>query len=285
MLAEAFYECRDFKKAESLYKEAIQVRKQCGKVVKKSDSGSVSSEEGLLEDGRLALNASDVEVKYKLHTCYLMTNQMSQAVHILQSIPAKQRSVKCNLALGKLYKQSDTERPAIACFKEVLKVCPMALEASIALMELGVKPREISELMLDINVEWLNLWIQGLSAFYNHDYTNAIQSLKQLEESNPMLRNNLHLLVTLGRAHHYSGNFPAAATTLQRVHRLDPNHLSGMDILAVLMAKERKLKELEQLANRLMSVTEEAPEAWIAMGKFTYKKSLRSKKLALKKHA
>ena len=34
--------------------------------------------------------------------------------------------------------------------------------------------------------------------------------------------------------------------------------------------KERKLKELEQLANRLMSVTEEAPEPWIAMGYWCY---------------
>ena len=36
-----------------------------------------------------------------------------------------------------------------------------------------------------------------------------------------------------------------------------------MDILAVLLAKERRLKELEQLATRLMAVTEEAPEPWI----------------------
>ena len=64
MLAEAFYECRDFKKAENLYKEAIQVRKQCGKVMKKSDGGSLTSEDkdNLSEDGRLAQHAVDVEV-------------------------------------------------------------------------------------------------------------------------------------------------------------------------------------------------------------------------------
>ena len=50
---------------------------------------------------------------------------------------------------------------------------------------------------------------------------------------------------------------------LFRCHRIDPNHLQGMDILAVLLAKERRLKELEQLATRLMAVTEEAPEPWI----------------------
>lgn len=176
------------------------------------------------------------------------------------------------MALGKLYKHADTERPAIACFKEVLKVCPASFEAAQCLMELGVKPREVSELMLDVNFQfdWMNQWVQGFSCFYSHDYSSCIQILKQLEDSQPMLRNNVHLLVTLGRAQHYSGNFPAAALTLQRVHRIDPNHLPGMDILAVLMAKERRLKELEQLSTRLMAVTEEAPEPWIAMGYWCY---------------
>jgi len=94
MLAEAFYECRDFKKAESLFKEAIQVKK----AMKKSDSS-----EDNLEVGRLALNSSDVEVsfvhvpfsfkpncdliffqvKYRLHICHLMTNQVQAALHTL----------------------------------------------------------------------------------------------------------------------------------------------------------------------------------------------------------
>ena len=198
--------------------------------------------------------------------------QVNQAVSILQTIPAKQRTVKHNLALGKLYKQGDTERPAIACFKEVLKVCPMSLEAAQALMELGVKSREISELMLDCTsqFEWLSQWIQGYSAFYNHDYVTSVQILKQLEEPQPLLRNNLHLLVTVGQAQHYNGHFTNALYTLQRVHRIDPHHLAGMDILGALLAKERKLKELEQLAAKLLSVTENAPEPWIVMGYYCY---------------
>lgn len=273
MLADAFYECKLYKKAEPLYKEIVQLRKQL-KLVKKSSEGACvqpQPDESAPHDcEKLSFNSSDVEVKYKLHLCYLNTNQINLAVNILQSIPAKQRSVKCNLALGKLYKMADTERPAIACLKEVLKACPMSLEAAQALMELEVKPREISELMIDNNTspDWLNQWIQGFAAFAAHDYQPCIQSLKQLEDS--QLRNNVNLLVTLGLAHHYSGNFAAATLTLHRVHRLDPNHLPGMDVLAVLLAKDRKLKELEQLATKLMSVSEEAPEPWIAMGYFCY---------------
>ena len=94
----------------------------------------------------------------------------------------------------------------------------MSLEAAQSLMELGVKPREVSELMIDTTAqyEWMNQWIQGFASFSNNDYSACIQTLKHLEDTQPLLRNNVHLLVTLGRAQHYSGNFPAAALTLQR---------------------------------------------------------------------
>ena len=101
-------------------------------------------------------------------------------------------------------------------------------------------------------MDWLGMWSQAYAAFANRDYTVAINTLKQLEDTKPLLRNNVQLLVTLGQAQHYSGNFVAAMQTLQRVHKLDPNHLTGMDILAALLAKERKLKELEQLATRFV---------------------------------
>ena len=64
-----------------MYKEAIQIRKQ-SKVIKKSDGPTASSsrmenEDSPVIEGKLATNANDVEVKYKLHICYLNTNQVS----------------------------------------------------------------------------------------------------------------------------------------------------------------------------------------------------------------
>jgi lipopolysaccharide biosynthesis regulator YciM len=41
---------------------------------------------------------------------------------MLQSIPAKSRTVRTNMALGKLYMQTGMERAAITSFKEVLRV-------------------------------------------------------------------------------------------------------------------------------------------------------------------
>jgi hypothetical protein len=56
-----------------------------------------------------------------------------------------------------------------------------------------------------------------------------------------VLSDHQSILVTLGTSQYYSGDDFGAIQTLQRVHRLDPNHLRGMDILAALLAKERKV--------------------------------------------
>ena len=267
-LADAFFDTKEFLRAESLYKEALQAKKQQQKTKK---STNTSDSKPSLE----CKATSDVEVKYKMHLCYLKTNQHSLAVDILQSIPVKQRTPKVYQALGKVYQQAGMERPAVTCFREVLKSCPLALEAAQTLMMLGVKAKDIQSLALDAtsnptsDIDWLNQWIQAFTAFGNKDYVEAMTKFKSLEER-PLLKNNIHLLITIGLCQHYNGNYAAALSTLLRVHKLEPTNLKGMDVLASLLAKERKYKELESLATKLMSVTEDAPEPWIATGYHCY---------------
>ena len=43
-----------------------------------------------------------------------------------------------------------------------------------------------------------------------------------------------------------------------------------MDCLAAILCKEKRSKELENLSSRLMSITEDATEPWIAMGYYCY---------------
>ena len=267
-VADAFFEGKEFQRAESLYKEALQVKKEQQKAKKTSSVNDKNQAEECKA-------TSDVEVRYKMHLCYLRTNQHSMAVDILQSIPVKQRTPKVYQALGKVYQQAGMERPAVTCFREVLKSCPLALEAAQTLMMLGVKAKDIQSLALEAtsnpssDMDWFNQWIQAFTAFGNKEYVVAMSKLKALEER-PILRNNIHLLITIGLCQHYNGNHSAALATLQRVHRLEPTNLRGMDVFASLLAKERKHKELESLATKLMAVTEEAPEPWIATGYHCY---------------
>ena len=67
-------------------------------------------------------------------------------------------------------------------------------------------------------MDWFPKWIQAYSKFYDKQYSEAIRLFKQLEDL-PSLRNDVSILVSLGQAQYYRGDYPAAALTLQRVHR------------------------------------------------------------------
>ena len=92
------------------------------------------------------------------------------------------------------------------------------------------------------------------------------------------LRNCVGVLVDQGLAHHWAGQGEQAVAVLSRAATLDRQLLRGMDSLAALLANLGRTRELETLATRLMGVSEEAPQPWVAMGHFCHlnKKSPRA---------
>jgi tetratricopeptide (TPR) repeat protein len=73
-------------------------------------------------------------------------------------------------------------------------------------------------------MDWFNQWIQAYSQYSQKDYAKAIAGFKQLE-SNPVLRNEKELLVSMGKAEYYNGDFDKAINSLARAHRLDANSM------------------------------------------------------------
>ncbi len=50
-----------------------------------------------------------------------------------------------------------------------------------------------------------------------------------------------------------------------KAHSLDPLSLKGMDILAVILANEKRSVELEALALKLISVSDSSFESWVKL--------------------
>jgi anaphase-promoting complex subunit 7 len=239
--------------------------------------------------GDQPLLTGEVEVKFRLHQCYVALGQPNQAVNVLQSIVAKQRTPKVSMALGKLYQQIGMERPAAAAYREVVRECPLALEAVRALLQLGAKPREVQELGLEgrpallasRQADWLAGWAAGQAALHARDYDTAVAELRRLEEGEAgglVMRGCVGLLVDQGLAHQWAGRAEEAVAVLGRAAALDRQLVRGMDGLAALLAGLGRTRELETLATRLMAVSEEAPQPWVAMGHFCHlnKKSPRA---------
>lgn len=115
--------------AENLYRQALQMRKIIINKSKNSNNKVIENQSDI---------ASDVDIKYKIHCCCLALKQKKAAGDILQTIAARQRTPRINMALGNLYKEVGMERSAITCFKEVLRECPLAMEAMENLLKLGI---------------------------------------------------------------------------------------------------------------------------------------------------
>lgn len=113
-----------------MYKQGLEI-KQNIKTIKKNANNK-------LQENHIEMT-SDVDIRYKIHLCCLALKQNMGAIEILQEIPVKSRTPKINMALGNLYKDSGMEWSAVAYYKDVLKECPIALEAADNLLKLGIK--------------------------------------------------------------------------------------------------------------------------------------------------
>ncbi|XP_035206985.1 anaphase-promoting complex subunit 7-like [Stegodyphus dumicola] len=115
----------------------------------------------------------------------------------------------------------------------------------------------------------LSLWVKAHSHLHARELTQAINTFKQLDMKTH-LRDNSDVLVSLGEAYYYNGDFQNAMLILERAHCSDPLLVRGMDVYAALLAKEKKMKELESLTAHLISINDNVPEPWIAMAYFCY---------------
>ncbi|XP_064618636.1 anaphase-promoting complex subunit 7-like [Lineus longissimus] len=254
----ALYQNEEYKKSESVYRKALHLKKLINKTKGKSPHGELVSE---------------VDVKYRIHLCHNQLKQYREAIGVLEGINSKQRTARINMALGQLYQRTGMDRSAITCFKEVLRECPLSLEAAQGLLVLGVKGTEVTSLMMAglsgvANLDWLSSWIKAHSFAASREYNNAISTFKNLD-TKACLRDSVNILCSLGESYVLNGDYNAAIMVLQRARSIDPLLLKNMDILAFVLAKEKKVKDLENLSSHLVTITENAPEPWIALGYYS----------------
>lgn len=147
--ADSLFNLQEYVYAESIYRKIIQMKKYLSKnknAVKTSDAHV--SFIGLVIKQWLKIHfqpqidaINDVDIKYKVYLCCMKQKQRQQAIEVLQSIQARLRTPKINMALANLYRETGNERSAVAAYKEVLRETPLALEAAENLLKMGVQVR------------------------------------------------------------------------------------------------------------------------------------------------
>ncbi|KAF4517581.1 hypothetical protein B566_EDAN008570 [Ephemera danica] len=270
------------RKAESILDKALMLRKCITKPIKGGGANNLGEHEIMSDMGESTvlvlkwhrmtgltiLLVSDV--KYLIHECRVSLQDGAGAIAALESVPAKQRSARINMALGHLYRSAGLERSAITAYKEVLRETPVALEAAEALLSLGVSGNEVGSLML-----------------------NAFCKLQGVDWH--ALRGCGTLALTTGKALYLAGDYRAAVPALQRAMTLEPKMTVGVDMLAAAMYREKQTRDLERLVAplgelvggpdagalrsrtsatlllpgqhaALLATSLAAPEVWVALG-------------------
>ncbi|KAL0134898.1 hypothetical protein PUN28_001582 [Cardiocondyla obscurior] len=262
--ADAHFHLGKYRRAETLYKKALQFRK-C--LLKSKGTGKP------LLDGQKDL-PSDVNIKYQIHLCLVKSKNLQEALQVLQSIPGKQRTAKVNMALAKMFHEQGMERSAITTYKEVLKECPLALEAAEGLLSLGVKGVEVNSLIVSstsssMNLEWLNTWVKAHAHIHNKEFTHAVTTLRSLDNV-VLLRDNFNLLTVMGECYYYAGDDKNALLCLRRTRVIEPDITKGVDIYAAVLYKMHHIKELERLIPVITANNECTGEIYVAMAYSLY---------------
>uniref|UniRef100_A0A7N8X8P8 Anaphase promoting complex subunit 7 n=1 Tax=Mastacembelus armatus TaxID=205130 RepID=A0A7N8X8P8_9TELE len=278
--ADAIFHDKEYRNAACKYSMALQQKKVLSKTSKvRSSTGGAASN---IQAQSLP---SEIEVKYKIAECYTILKLDKDAIAVLDGIPSRQRTPKINMMLANLYRKAGQERSAVTSYKEVLRQCPLALDAIIGLLSLSVKGAEVASMTMDViqtipNLDWLSVWIKAYAFIHAGDNQRAINTICSLEKKS-LLRDNVDLLVSLADVYFRAGDTKNAILKFEQAQMLDPYLIKGlksyliskqhpccgrMDVYGYLMAREGHLEDVEVLGGRLFNISDQHAEPWVISG-------------------
>ncbi|XP_075156273.1 anaphase-promoting complex subunit 7 [Haematobia irritans] len=218
---------------------------------------------------------NETETRYRLAMSHRELGESAQAITVLQSLPAKARTPKVHLLLAKLiHHGGSNSSEAILNYKEVLRECPMALEAIDSLLELGVDGIEVNSLVMNAsavqkNIEWLSSWIKGHAQLYSRKHMEASKTFQNINNKTKFHQNE-YLITLIGKCFYYYGNSTQAQHYLETAVMLNPYNWDAIMCLSVVFEYNQKLQELEKLTSQLTNIHEFTSGHWFVLAQSFY---------------
>lgn len=259
--ADSLYHLGEHQRSQYWFEHCLQLRK-----------GISKSKNNKIQD-KLNSTPRDVDIKYKLHLCYVALKKHNAALDILQQIISRQRNAKVNMAHANLLRDSGMERSAAFYYKAVLEENPWALDAAENLLRTGASGADISSLTLEVTTEnnTLSLWLKAQAQHHSGDFRNAIKTYKSLDSSGAV-RDNISLLLNLAYCYVYVCEEKKAIDVLKRLSKLESEN-RGLDLLATLLLTSDDPEDRDYLESLIPSQKDLSlftPEQWVVMGSFMF---------------
>nr|XP_018682116.1 PREDICTED: anaphase-promoting complex subunit 7 isoform X1 [Musa acuminata subsp. malaccensis] len=276
---DALFGEKEFRRALSMYKQALQHCKIISKQTMNNSRSSFSASSRSSSPN--SMNVSPVnenEVKFKITLCHCALSENRPALVEMEGIPPKARTLRMNLTLGKLYRISRHNRSAIACYKDCLRNCPYVLEAITALAELGVSSKEVSSLFPQVYntpsrggrppfdhldpARWLHRYVEAQCCIASSDYKGGLDHLSELLQQFP---NNVHILLEIAKVEAIIGRHDEAIMNFEKVRSIDPFIVTYMDEYAMLLKLKSDISKLNKLVHDLLNIDPTRAEVFVAL--------------------
>lgn len=293
IFAESLFHCRDFRRAEHIFERLLSFRKSC--LASSSTQTTTRSTRRSQGDGSVTM--TEVDVRFLLYQCCLFQNKLSAAAHVLEEIPFESRSPRIHAALGNLFCQMKNKSEAIRTLKEVIKDNPLAFEAMTSLLALGLKSTDIiaivgPQLMSHPEQDWIFAWIDAQASLYSFKTEKSVELVKKLVSRHPSGNENKDLLVMMGQAFYYNGEYRKAINIMKPLFTKDFVFKKGLGFYASCLFHENDIQTLETITQKILSkdpqgsrlngtLVEDSPEPWLAFGYYSFLNSKRDCKSAL----
>lgn len=270
MYGVACYHTKDPRRGEKCFEKALEMRKQQENVPtvgkKKSSTSSLD-------------NMTEQDILFQLHLCRVQMQNYSRALSALQSIPVEQRSSKTLIAMATLHQREKGKTEAVKCYEEVLNQNPLALEAVVSLIKLGIKSADIiarigpavHALVAGSGVDWIMSWIELQASLHSFKTEKSVELARKLVSGQS--RDNPELVIALGQAYYLNGDYKKSISVFKSLYTKDLTLVKGMDTYAAALSAENEVKTLEELTNRMISRCEsgdESAEPWMVVAYYTF---------------
>ncbi|XP_077232624.1 anaphase-promoting complex subunit 7-like isoform X3 [Tasmannia lanceolata] len=255
LLGDALFGEKEFRRALNTYKQALQ---HCKIIPKQNTINSRSS--------LSALNRSSSP--NSLNISAINENEM-------EGIPAKARTLRMNLMMGRLCRISRHNRVAIACYKDCLRHCPYILEAITALAELGVSAKDIISLFPQTpnrggrppfdhydTGRWLQRYVEAQCCVASNDYKGGLDLFSELLQRFP---SNVIILLEIAKVEAIIGRNDEAIINFEKARTIDPYVVTYMDEYAMLLKMKSDHSKLNRLVHDLLNIDPARAEVLVAL--------------------
>ncbi|KAL6608215.1 hypothetical protein ACP70R_041278 [Stipagrostis hirtigluma subsp. patula] len=275
---DALYGEKEFRRALSAYKQAMQYSRSIPRQAISNTRSSVSTTgRSPSPNSSNLLSFKENEVKFKIALCHSALREHREAVQEMEGIPSKVRTLKMNLMLGKLYRISRNNRSAAVCYKECLRQCPYVFEAITALAEMGLSSKEFSLLFSQVNASnrggkapgdsldaqrWWNRYVEAQCCVASHDYKGGLDIYQELMQRFPT---NVHILLEIAKVEAIIGRNDEAIMNFEKARLIDPNVMTYMDEYAILLKSKSDYTKLNKLVHDMLHIDPARPETCVAL--------------------